>query len=292
MQLIRVPNLFTVPGDILAGYFLAGTVSGRDPLRLAGTVLVSMLLYVTGLILNDIMDIRADRRLRPQRPLAAGDIAISHAAAAVAICAAAAILLAVLIGHTTLIISLILLGTIAAYDLLLKRMAVTGAAGMGLCRGLNILLGASLQGWPSVPGPWIGGLLVGCYIAGVTLIARNETSDRALNQWRWMPFWVLTAGLLFVAGSLLNADAVYLLLVLLIYATVLIVAFVIAWRLRRADVRATRIQHSVGILISMLIGIQITLVLIPRHATAPAAAALLVVCLGFNRVLGRRFQSS
>src|SRR5512143_1178807 len=81
LELVRPPNLFTVPGDVLAGAALAG-IAMRTMLTLASAVLISLLLYAAGLILNDYMDRRTDARERPERPIPSGRVSAAHALAA------------------------------------------------------------------------------------------------------------------------------------------------------------------------------------------------------------------
>src|SRR5882724_1410928 len=67
LQLLRAPNLFTVPGDPLAGFLLA--TGGHLDHRLPMVIVASLCFYSHGLLLNDLADIREDRRERPTRPL-------------------------------------------------------------------------------------------------------------------------------------------------------------------------------------------------------------------------------
>src|SRR5262245_2678680 len=103
LQLFRVPNLFTVPGDPLAGFLLATgwTHEGRAWLdgRAAFAVVASVCLYAAGLAMNDLCDLAEDRRDRPARPLASGAIPVSAAwIACGALCAIGIIAMAALAG--------------------------------------------------------------------------------------------------------------------------------------------------------------------------------------------------
>src|SRR6266567_8976267 len=70
LQLLRAPNLFTVPGDPLAGFLLA--TAGRPDIRLVFAITASLCFYCHGLLLNDLADLAEDRRDRPNRPLPSG----------------------------------------------------------------------------------------------------------------------------------------------------------------------------------------------------------------------------
>ncbi len=70
LQLVRAPNLFTVPGDPLAGYLMAN--SYFIDWTLALVIAASLCFYAAGLLMNDLADEAEDRRERPNRPLPSG----------------------------------------------------------------------------------------------------------------------------------------------------------------------------------------------------------------------------
>src|ERR671923_2518876 len=74
LLLVRAPNLFTVPSNILTGYFAMTPVGLTDTGALLLLVVSSIFLYMSGIILNDYFDIEIDRKERPNRPLASGRI--------------------------------------------------------------------------------------------------------------------------------------------------------------------------------------------------------------------------
>ena len=63
LQLVRAPNLLTVPGDPLAGFLLA--TFGVLRAQAAFAVGASLCLYAAGLLWNDLFDLEEDRRERP-----------------------------------------------------------------------------------------------------------------------------------------------------------------------------------------------------------------------------------
>ena len=69
LTLIRVPNLFTVISNILVGYFLVIAISDIDIYQLSFLVLISIFLYIGGVVMNDLFDIKLDKLERPERPL-------------------------------------------------------------------------------------------------------------------------------------------------------------------------------------------------------------------------------
>src|SRR6187402_3064887 len=101
LQLFRAPNLFTVPGDPLAGYVLAAYGAFEPAVWLA--VGASICLYAAGLLDNDLADLREDRAERPQRPLPSGAANPRTVALAAAVLTGLGVLLAAMLGVPALV---------------------------------------------------------------------------------------------------------------------------------------------------------------------------------------------
>jgi 4-hydroxybenzoate polyprenyltransferase len=71
VELLRLPALFTVPGDALAGAAAAGA---RPNPRTLVAIASSLCLYEAGMALNDWADRAEDAVDRPHRPLPSGRI--------------------------------------------------------------------------------------------------------------------------------------------------------------------------------------------------------------------------
>ena len=69
LLLIRLPNTFTVPPDILVGYFVLGHQDSADALSLPLLIVSSVLLYISGIVFNDLFDLEEDKIDSPNRPL-------------------------------------------------------------------------------------------------------------------------------------------------------------------------------------------------------------------------------
>ena len=179
LRLLRLPNLLTVPGDVLAGFLLAPAATGGDWAQLLFAVPAGLLLYGAGLALNDLFDYAEDLRERPERPLPSGEISREAAAAAALIFFWIAAFLAAFFDALAIAIPLIL--CVILYNVGVKRHAVFGPFLMSASRAGNLLLGAAAvsDGVPSAPMPWIGAAILGIYIAAVTRLARNETAAGA-----------------------------------------------------------------------------------------------------------------
>ena len=81
MQLVRLPNVFTVLADVGAAFLLVG--GGPLPVaRFALVLAAGVALYWAGMILNDVFDLQKDQAERKTRPVASGAISVNAAKSA------------------------------------------------------------------------------------------------------------------------------------------------------------------------------------------------------------------
>lgn len=179
LRLLRLPNLLTVPGDVLAGFLLAPAASGRDWAQLLLAIPAGLFLYSAGLIFNDLFDYAEDLRERPDRPLPSGEISRDAAAAAALVLLWVAAFFAAFFNALAVALPLIL--CVILYDVGLKRHRFLGPLLMGAARAGNLLLGAAAasDALPATPAPWLAAAALGLYVAAVTHLARNETRPDA-----------------------------------------------------------------------------------------------------------------
>ncbi len=183
-QLMRLPALPTALADIGLGVL----VSSADrvfwiPALL--TAIASGCLYTGGMVFNDFFDIEQDRRERPWRPLPSGRVSRKAAGVLGSLLMASGVLAAGLVGtvlaadtaitqpYAPLGVAVVLAATILLYDSWLKR-TWAGPLAMGACRFLNVLLGVTGAGGLVGPQSLLLAAVVGCYIIGVTWLARTE----------------------------------------------------------------------------------------------------------------------
>lgn len=176
--LVRVPNLFTAPPDVLLGATLATGSVLAAPRAVAGLALASVLLYAAGTTLNDAFDAPVDASERPVRPIPSGEVARETAFALGAVLLLAGVAAAWLAaGQASAVLAALLAAGIVLYDAFVKGSA-TGFLVMGAVRGLNVLLGATvagtLVGHASAASIVVVPVVVG-YIAAVTYMAERET---------------------------------------------------------------------------------------------------------------------
>lgn len=194
LQLLRLPNLFTVPGDPLCGALLASR--GVWSWKVLMPVVVSLAAYCAGLIINDLADFSEDLLERPERPLPGGAVSRGLAIALALMFSIIALGAAALVNGALLILTAMLLGEILWYNLLAKKNALIGPAAMGICRGLSVLVGAAAIAPPPRIAIAAAGVIT-LYIAGVTALARKETRDARIPPL----IGALIRGLLFVQAG-------------------------------------------------------------------------------------------
>ena len=204
LELFRAPNLLTVPGDALAGFALAGGVLGQWR-ALAAAGMAGLALYAAGLAFNDYSDRADDARERPMRPIPSGRLRSLTVLVAGLLALGLGLGTASLAGSRALAVAALMCLAIVAYDAGLKRVRGAGALTMGLCRGLNLLLGAAVANPDNFHGALRTAVLIAALaetlvVASVTVIAARETETRRLGGWRWAPGVLLGMALVTVAA--------------------------------------------------------------------------------------------
>jgi len=141
--LVRLPNVFTAPSNVLTGYLAAVVpAANADALQLFLLLLSSILLYIAGTVFNDYFDIELDKRERPYRPLRSGGITKKVALLIAIISLISANILAFTASMSSLAVCIIMSVMVIGYDYKLKN-TFFGPIAMGIIRSLNIILGAS-----------------------------------------------------------------------------------------------------------------------------------------------------
>ncbi|SEV85906.1 UbiA family prenyltransferase [Natrinema salifodinae] len=183
-DLIRVPNLFTAPPDVLLGASLVAADADSALPRsisvtsVAGLAVASVLLYAGGTTLNDAFDAPVDARERPERPIPSGRIPRQTAfALGVGLLLVAVGVAFAVAGVPAAVAAGLVAVAIGCYDGLLKGTAA-GFLTMGATRGLNVVLGTTAAGAAVLELPPVAlavPAIVIVYIAAVTFMAARET---------------------------------------------------------------------------------------------------------------------
>lgn len=209
LLLIRAPNLFTVPSNILSGYFATTLLGDTNITQLLLLIFSSIFLYVAGIILNDYFDINVDRKERPNRPLASGQITKRSALLIATSSIVAGNVLSWSVSWNSFIISFCLTIVIFIYNYWLKRNRAGNPLTMGSARFLNVLLGGSsalgLVTKMDLTLVFIGYCLF-LYTASISLLSLKEvsTGERLSNK-AWIPIVLSFSTVLLTVGSILVA---------------------------------------------------------------------------------------
>ena len=285
IALLRPPNLPTVPGDPLAGLFLASGIPGWNLLWLA---LSSLALYGAGLILNDVADVEIDRRERPGRPLPSGAVARCAARAVGLSAGLVGIAAAAMVGPAVLIVAALLFATILVYTFLTPRGSLAGILTMGLCRALSVGLGIAAAKATTLPWPaLVAAAGIGAYIVAVSWIAANETVTQHLDGRRWLP--TIAAGLTLAGVAFLLQDTRHFFILVAISAFAI---FRIGLQTVQLGSRPSpgSVPRAIGGLIRCLLLMQAAFC--ASQHPGLVLAALLILMQPLSAQLGRRFYAS
>ena len=204
-RLARPANLPTAAADILAGIAITLFLENIEVLRflkenwidVLSLIFSSIALYAGGVVFNDVFDAELDAIERPERAIPSGLIPKLHAVYFGLFLMVLGIALAfnsnVLAGG----ISVVLTIAILTYDAYFKQFGFAGPLNMGICRGLNLLLGMSIV---SVISNWFISLVPVVYIFAITLISRGEVhgDNKKHIIWASVLYTIVIASITFV----------------------------------------------------------------------------------------------
>jgi 4-hydroxybenzoate polyprenyltransferase len=194
IELMRLPNVFTAMADVAMGFLFAQAsdwhwVAWWDSWTLALLLAASSLLYISGIVLNDVFDLEIDRNERPERPLPSGRVSLASARWLGWRTLTLGVVLGTAAGFFTShtghlrpgIVAALLATCIVLYDAWLKRTPV-GPLAMGACRMLNVLMGMNAVDAPLMAENWLVAGGIGVYVAGITWFARREADESSRLQ--------------------------------------------------------------------------------------------------------------
>ncbi|MDR4511369.1 MAG: UbiA family prenyltransferase [Nitrososphaeraceae archaeon] len=254
LTLIRFPNIFTTIPNIILGYFLFTDIQDTDYLDLSILLIVSILLYIGGVVLNDYFDITKDKKERPSRPLPSNIIPKRNALYISISCFLSSLFLSLYTSLTGLLITITMLILIFIYNSYSKE-RISGPPNMGAIRSLNILLGSStsfsfsmfdLQLIDSkIPIIIISEF---SYVCLITWLSRNETEDKSFNKKFLLTFSTIYLMIVFMIFlifiDIFNVNSV---LNLTIFATIIIYSHYLSIK------RNFSIQKLISILIVLMV---------------------------------------
>ncbi len=199
LRLTRPANLVTAIADVLAGMAIAGYfLLPNAPAASVGWLALSTVgLYGGGVVFNDVFDADLDAIERPERPIPSGVVRIGIATVLGLVLFVIGIGSAFAVHQTAGLLAIGITVASLVYDRFGKHHSWLGPLNMGLCRGLNLILGVSIL--PDQVQPWVWvGLIPIAYIAAITMISRGEVHGGS-------PAILRIASLLYalVAGSIM-----------------------------------------------------------------------------------------
>ena len=178
LLLMRPANIVTSVADVLAGIAISG-IFLQESLH-SGTIgniillcLATIGLYGGGIVFNDVFDYELDRTERPERVIPSGQMSLKGAGNLGAALLAFGILMALLVNITAAWFAIFISISALVYNKWGKHHPLLGPPNMGLCRGLNLLLGVSILP-AALNGIWYVALVPILYISAITMISRGE----------------------------------------------------------------------------------------------------------------------
>ena len=178
MRLTRPANLVTSVADVLAGISIAAFLwlFAVAPVEIKSILLLCLStigLYGGGVVFNDVFDARLDAVERPERPIPSGLISLREAATLGSVLLVIGIGAAFVVHPLSGLLAVLIAASALIYDKWGKHHSFLGPLNMGLCRGLNLLLGISIL--PTiVTAVWGLAFIPVIYIASITMISRGE----------------------------------------------------------------------------------------------------------------------
>ena len=175
--MMRPANVVTSVADVLAGAAIAGAFSARifsdHLLAVVMLCFSTACLYGGGIVFNDVFDAELDKIERPERAIPSGRISLMQAAVFGSALLLAGIIAAGLVSPVSASLAAGISFFALLYNKISKHYSFFGPLNMGICRGLNLLLGisiitAALTQW------YFLAIVPVVYIFSITMISRGE----------------------------------------------------------------------------------------------------------------------
>jgi hypothetical protein len=280
-------------------------------------VLSSCLLFLSGMIWNDLADVERDRSIAPKRPLPSGRISYTVAWFVGVILASGALLAAAQLGWRGFYGAGVVLALALGYNFAAKHLPWIGSLVMALTRSAHavfalLLLGpdyfdrvvlgladtvGAIDAGPTIAPP-VYPILIGIYIFGLTII--SELEHRASYRWELLlAGGIITLGMVGALAQTFTGDFVHALLlerkmalVIAISSLAVSLAVWLGWRLLvpwMAAVRHAKRRQIPGVVIAGLGGILLFDAIVVA-AFQPLFAIAILFLLPIFMVLGRAIR--
>lgn len=231
LRLARPANIVTAIADILAGVAISGvfltTVSQEHYFEILLLCLATVGLYGGGIVYNDVFDIDLDRIERPERTIPSGLISLKEATIWGTSLLAFGILMAFMVNSTAGLLAILIGISALVYNKWGKHHPFLGPPNMGLCRGLNLLLGMSILPMMTA-AMWYVAIVPILYIAAITLISRGEVHGSSRTPLYTAAFLYTTVILLIFAFSVNKGMVLEVLIFLVAFAIMIFKPLLVA----------------------------------------------------------------
>jgi 1,4-dihydroxy-2-naphthoate octaprenyltransferase len=219
LRLTRPANIVTAISDILAGAAIAGYAGGMNELPAVLLLVAATIgLYGGGVVFNDVFDAALDRVERPERPIPTGLISEKEGALLGSLLLIMGITAASMVAfYPSGIIALSTALAALIYDKWGKHHSFLGPLNMGICRGLNLLLGMSLVPAAMYQFGHLATVPI-IYIASITMISRGEVHGGKSKTILLAAFLYLIVNASILLASVDQGNSIYALMFVLLHA--------------------------------------------------------------------------
>lgn len=219
VRLMRLANVVTAVADVLAGIAISGYFTASADYYPVVLLCISTIgLYSGGIIFNDVFDAGLDAIERPERPIPSGLVSVAEATAIGTLFFSAGLAAAALFQPLSFLIAVLIVLACLCYNRWAKHYTVWGPLNMGICRGLNLMLGVSILA-PEINNWWFLGLIPLIYIASITIISRGEVhgGNRNMLTIAAVLYTVVIISILGISASRNNIELTLIFLVPLVF---------------------------------------------------------------------------
>ena len=182
-RLMRPANIVTSVADVLAGIAISGyfLTFETDYFPVLMLCIATIGLYGGGIVFNDVFDADLDKIERPERAIPSGAVKLKEAIFLEAFLLLSGIVAAFTIAALSGIIAILIAFFALLYNKYSKHHSFLGPLNMGLCRGLNLLLGVSIIA-VSLNEWYFLGIVPLIYIFSITMISQGEVHGLNRNK--------------------------------------------------------------------------------------------------------------
>jgi len=176
LRIMRPANIVTSVADILAGIAISGVLVGTATtswFAISCICLSTACLYGGGIVFNDVFDAELDKIERPERAIPSGLISLTNATVLGTLLLISGVALASLTSLTSGLLAFGVSCFALLYNKVGKHHPFFGPLSMGICRGLNLLLGISIVP-QMLQQHYLLAIIPVVYIFSITMTSRGE----------------------------------------------------------------------------------------------------------------------